>query len=233
MNGNMRSGSASIGIGAVMIALGVLFLLWQLFGFQMGRWLWPLFIVIPGLLFFLGMAFGGKSAGSLAIPGSIMTTVGLLLLYQNTFDHFESWAYAWALIPSAAGCGLIINGMWSDLPALVQNGRRVLGIGLVLFLVGFFFFELVLNIGGIAGGIVAPLLLIGAGIYLLLRRASSALRPAAVSAPLTAAPAEPMDQASLAIVAPAPAEVEAEPIESLESAPAEEQVRAREVAAHQ
>jgi hypothetical protein len=85
----------------VLVALGTLFLLEQFFDFQLGQWLWPLFIIIPGLLFFVGMLLGGKSAGPLAIPGSIVTTVGLLLLYQNTFNHFESWAYTWALMPVA------------------------------------------------------------------------------------------------------------------------------------
>jgi hypothetical protein len=204
--------------------LGALFLLEQLLDFQLGQWLWPLFIIIPGLLFFVGMVLGGKSAGPLAIPGSIITTVGLLLFYQNTFDHFESWAYAWALIPAAVGCGLIINGIWNDLPALVYNGWRVLGIGLILFLVGFSFFELVLNIGGMASGIVAPLFLIGAGIYLLLRRVSSAPQPLAVSAPATVAPAEPLERVSRPSLVAAPAEAEV--------APAEEQLSAREVAAH-
>src|SRR4029079_19342211 len=130
---------------AVLVGLGILFLLVQLFDFQFGQWLWPLIIIIPGLFCFVGMVLGGKPAGPLAIPGSIVTTIGLLLFYQNTFNHFESWAYAWALIPFAVCIGLVINGTWSEQPALVHNGRRLAGTGLVLFLVGFVFFELVLN----------------------------------------------------------------------------------------
>jgi len=210
MNDKRRAGGASIGIGAVLVALGVLFLLEQLFGFQLGQWLWSLFIIIPGLFCFVGMVLGGKSAGPLAIPGSIITTVGLLLFYQNTFDHFESWAYAWALIPIAVGIGLMINGAWSDHPTLVQNGRRLAGIGLVLFLVGFFFFELVLNIGRWASGLVAPLLLITAGIYLLLRRVSPAGRPTTAPEAVTAAPDEvALPVSSLSAAAPlAPAAAE-------------------------
>jgi len=232
MNDNTR-GSARLGLGAVLVAFGILFLLQQLFDFQLGQWLWPFFIIIPGLLCFVGMVRGGKSAGPLAIPGSIVTTVGLLLLYQNAFNHFESWAYAWALIPIAVGVGLMINGTWSDHPALVQNGRRLAGIGLVLFLVGFVFFELVLNIGGMASGIVAPVLLILAGIYLLLRRTSSGVHPGAVSAAVTAPqaePAEPMPSPSL--VAP-PAPAEAEPVELALAASSDEHLNGRGVAAHQ
>jgi hypothetical protein len=228
MNDKSRAGGASIGIGAVLVALGVLFLLEQFFDFRLGQWMWPFFIIIPGLLFFVGMALGGKSAGPLAIPGSIITTVGLLLFYQNTFNHFESWAYAWALIPTAVGIGLMLNGTWSDHPALVQNGRRVAGIGLVLFLAGFFFFELVLNIGGMASGIVAPLFLIAAGIYLLLRRASSGARSIAASAAITAPQAELTEQVSSPIVA-APSGPAAE---LYVAPPSDEQTNGHEVAAH-
>jgi hypothetical protein len=122
MNGDTKSQGARLGIGAVLVALGILFLLEQFFDVRLGQWLWPLFIIIPGLLFFVGMVLGGKPAGPLAIPGSIVTTVGLLLFYQNTFNHFESWAYAWALMPVAVGIGLMINGIWSEQPALVHNG---------------------------------------------------------------------------------------------------------------
>ena len=33
-------------------------------------------------MFFIGMRAGGKSAGPLAIPGSVVTSVGLILLTQ-------------------------------------------------------------------------------------------------------------------------------------------------------
>jgi hypothetical protein len=233
MNDKGRAGGASIGIGAVLVALGVLFLLEQLFDFQLGQWLWPLVIIIPGLLFFVGMVFGGKSAGPLAIPGSIVTTVGLLLLYQNTFNHFESWAYAWALIPIAVGIGLMINGAWSELPPLVHSGRHLAGIGLVLFLVGFFIFELVLNIGGMDSGLVAPMLLIAGGIYLLLRRVSPAARSVVAPEAVAAAPDEvAVPVSGLSAAAPlAPAA--AASVELPLAAPSDEHLNGREMTTHQ
>lgn len=229
MNQDIRAQGARIGIGAVLVMLGILFLLEQFFDFQLGQRLWPLFIIIPGLVFFAGMLLGGKAAGPLAIPGSIVTTVGLLLLYQNTFNHFESWAYAWALMPAAVGVGLMINGTWSEQPALIHNGRRVAGTGLMLFLVGFFFFELVLNIGGIASGIAVPLLLIAAGIYLLLRRVSPAARPSAAPAATMAPPAEGAEQMPTPIESALAAPAEPELVELL----TDEHLNGREVAAHQ
>jgi hypothetical protein len=153
MNSRVNGGGLSVGLGVVLVLLGALFLLEQFLGVRLGNWLWPFFIIIPGLFFFVGMALGGSSAGALAVPGSIVTMVGLLLLYQNSFNHYESWAYAWALIPVAAGLGMLIHGAWSDRPALMQHGRRTIGVGLVLFLIGFVFFELMLNISGIASAL--------------------------------------------------------------------------------
>ncbi len=127
------------------------------------------------------MVLGGRSTGTLAIPGAIVTTVGLILFYQNVFDRFESWAYAWALIVVAVGIGMSMSGVWSERPDWVRNGWGLTRIGFVLFAAGFIFFEFVLNIGGLGNGVtgrvVAPLLLIGIGAYALLRGLGTA-RPA-------------------------------------------------------
>lgn len=180
-------------IGMVLVGLGAMFLLGQLFDINLWRFFWPFFIIIPGLLFFLGMALGGKSAGPLAIPGSIVTTVGLLLLYQSVTNHWESWAYAWALIfPTSVGVGLVINGAWSDVDRLGETGMKWIKTGLIIFLIGGIFFELLLNIShSVVGNIFWPLLLIGGGVYLLSRRArnnASASQPPA--APAEEAPAQ-------------------------------------------
>ena len=43
--------------------------------------------------------------------GSAVTMVGTILLFQNTFDYFQSWAYAWALVfPTSVGVGQLIYG---------------------------------------------------------------------------------------------------------------------------
>jgi hypothetical protein len=167
-----RDGAATSG-GLLLIALGIFFLLGQFFGWSRWDFAWPFFIIVPGLLFFLAAFMGGRSSAGLAIPGSIITTIGLILLYQDVFDHFESWAYAWALIPTAVGVGIVIDGRWRNDPVRVQHGGRLATIGLTLFAVGFVFFEMLLNIGGVIGGAlsrtIVPILLIGAGIYLFIR----------------------------------------------------------------
>jgi len=115
----------NIVVGMVLVALGLLFLVAQLFNINVVSFTWPFFIIVPGMLFFVGMMLGGKRAGGLAIPGSIVTMVGLILLYQNSFNHFQSWAYAWALVfPTAVGVGLMVMGAWSGDARTHRHGRR-------------------------------------------------------------------------------------------------------------
>jgi hypothetical protein len=165
-------GRTNLLIGVMLVGLGVLFMLGQVFRINLWQFLWPFFIIVPGVLFFVGMVLGGKPAGPLAIPGSIVTMVGVLLLYQSVTGHWESWAYAWALIfPTAVGIGLVINGGWSDVDRLVGIGMKWVTVGLAIFLIAGLFFELVLNISrGFIGDVIWPAMLIGVGAFLLIRR---------------------------------------------------------------
>lgn len=165
-------------LGLILIGVGAVFLVDQLFDLDLAFFSWPLLFILAGLLFFAAMWIGGLHFAFLAIPGSILVVMGLILLYQNTFDHYESWAYAWALIfPGAVGLGLLIQAAWSGNATLRRSGRGLLVAGLLIFLVAGTFFELALNISGFArtdiSRIVWPTLLILGGVYLLLRQAFS------------------------------------------------------------
>ena len=166
--------SLNLVIGIVLVGLGVLFLLGQFFSFNLIDYLWPFFVIIPGLLFFVGMMMGGKKTVGLAIPGSIITMTGFILLYGNLSNHWESWAYAWALIcPTSVGIGLMVQGRRSSNDKLFQRGRDLVKVGLLIFVIAGVFFELILNIrGSRVTGILGPLLLVALGVFLLLRRGS-------------------------------------------------------------
>jgi ABC-type Co2+ transport system permease subunit len=80
--------------------------------------------------------------------------IGMILLYQNAADHFESWAYAWALIfPASTGLGRMIYGSLKGRKEMVASGGRLALIGVALFLVGAFFFELVVGVSGFGVGL--------------------------------------------------------------------------------
>jgi hypothetical protein len=97
--------------------------------------------------------------------------IGVILLYQNATDHFESWAYAWALVfPTSTGLGQMIYGLLKGRKEMVATGGRSALIGATLFLAGAFFFELVVGISGFGLGLGRfgwPLGLVIIGILLL------------------------------------------------------------------
>jgi membrane-associated HD superfamily phosphohydrolase len=169
---------ASFVTGGSLVLVGFLLLLMQVLDitFDIGNIAWPFFIILPGIvLFVISLANSGKEGERLAIIGSVVTAVGLLLLYQRSTDHWENWAYTWALVvPTAVGVGQMIYGSVKHQRELVRTGARLSVIGSVIFLAGFFFFEAVIGIGGFGltrfglGGFGWPVLLIGLGSLVIL-----------------------------------------------------------------
>lgn len=164
-------GVLAVGLG--LIVLGILFLAGQLLGFNVWGIVWPFFIIVPGLLFFVGMVTLGKNGAPLAIPGSIITMIGLILLFQTLTGQWQTWAYVWALIfPTSVGVGIAIAGLWGDDPRAARAGGTTALIGAIVFLGFAVFFELLLNLSGLRSGplgrLILPVLLIGAGFVTLL-----------------------------------------------------------------
>jgi hypothetical protein len=137
--------------GAILIAIGVLFFVGQLVDFFNWGDFWPFIIIGVGVVFFAGMILGGKSAGPLAIPASIFSGIGLILLVQNALGLWETWAYAWALIVASVGAGIAIYGYLSDKPESVKSGWETLRAGLTLFLVFGIIMEFIFSFTGVSG----------------------------------------------------------------------------------
>lgn len=183
---NQSTSRGSLVAGVVLIGLGILFLIGQFLDISIWEFLWPFTIIGFGALFFVGMVAGGKSAGPLAIPGSIITMIGAILLFQNLFGYWESWAYAWTLILTAVGIGLIIYGRWSDRVGARQSGSAIIKLSLLLLIIFGAFFELLIGISGRRdSGLLWPVILIGLGLYFLLaqsgilRRRQAPIQPTA------------------------------------------------------
>ena len=136
-------------LGVILVLVGAVFLATNVTGFQLDA-AWPLFIIVPGLIL-LGASFaaGGEAGGGLAITGSIVTTVGLILAVQEATGLYATWAYAWALVaPGSVGVGMLLFGSFTGRQDLSTAGIRLAGIGLALF-VGFaLFFEGVIGLSG-------------------------------------------------------------------------------------
>ena len=176
METNCNRGSLYVGV--ILILAGVLFLLSRIAGMNGWGAFWPFIIIAIGAAFFVGMALGGRSAGVLAIPGSIIVMVGLILLLQNWLAIWETWAYAWTLIVCAVGLGIAFFGMWSDQPDLRNSGWSLARLGLVLFVVFGVLFEFIFSFGSGVQRLKSPfwpVLLIVVGLGLLLYRSINLL----------------------------------------------------------
>jgi hypothetical protein len=146
--GESGPGLSAVAVGLVLVLVGALLFAGQLLDIGIDDIGWPFFVIAAGVaVLVIGLVVANEQG--MVIGGTIATTVGLVLLYQNNTGRWESWAYAWALVgPAASGLGLALWGVRSGNGSDVRNGVwGVLG-GLAFFVVGFLFFEGVIGIGG-------------------------------------------------------------------------------------
>jgi len=174
-------------MGAILIALGILYFLLELIHINVNQLLhygWPVLVAFPGLvLTVIGMSV--REVDSLCIPGAVVTVAGTVLLIQNLWNIFGTWTYAWALVaPGGMGLGMWLQGIVYGSAGLRATGAHTMGVGLVFFLAGLVFFERVLHVSGRPTGplwifvlsVVLPLVIIVAGFVLLVRRPRPTIR---------------------------------------------------------
>ncbi|HEX5013517.1 MAG TPA: hypothetical protein VFV72_05085 [Candidatus Limnocylindrales bacterium] len=133
-------------LGAVALVLGVIAFALEQLSVDVASWLggsgWTLFIIVPGVVLLVAsIVLDEDPAKATSIAGAVVTTVGLLLLYQDQTAHYESWAYAWTLIPAAVGLALVANGLRFHRADHVSVGVRLAAAFGVLFVAGIWYFE--------------------------------------------------------------------------------------------
>jgi hypothetical protein len=132
---------------------------------------WPYFVIIPGVALLLVSSLRTPPRGlGFAIAGTIVTTVGCVLLYQQTTGHWTSWAYAWALVgPGAAGLGMLAYGLIFGQRDLLAPGARLVAVAAAIFAVGYWYVETIFTTGQapVAIGEWWPLAVIGIGLIAL------------------------------------------------------------------
>jgi hypothetical protein len=166
-----RRAGSSIAFGVVLVVLGVFALLIQFTGFDAGE-SWPLFVLIPGLTL-LVVGYISLGTGAL-IPGAILTVIGLILAYQSSTGDWPSWAFVWPLVaPGGVGLGLFLQGIRNRDAHLLRQGRVLMFVAAIVFMIGFVIFATIFRISdmdyGWFGKAALPALLIVVGLLWMLR----------------------------------------------------------------
>jgi hypothetical protein len=175
-----RGTSGTAVLGVLLILVGAVFFLGQWAELDWGAATWPFYVIAPGVAL-AAIGLTQRNGSGLTIAGSIVTIVGLVLLYQNTTDHWESWAYAWALVgPGGSGVGMLLYGVRSANRKMAREGFWQILVAIGLFVAGYVFFEGIIGISGQRLPLpewVLPAAIIGLGVVVLIRGITSG-RPA-------------------------------------------------------
>jgi hypothetical protein len=172
--GRNQAERGTVVLGLVLVVIGGLALLGRALSIDILGLGWPLFVLIPGIVMFAGgVAIGGRAGLGLAIPGGIVSMVGIVLSVQAATGLWATWAYAWALVaPGGVGLAFVVYGLITHQPDLARNGVPILLMGLGLFVAFGLFFEGVLHLSGDALPLAEPvlasgLIILGAAILVL------------------------------------------------------------------
>jgi len=147
--------------GLLLLLIGVLLILSN-FGVIEIVWdnLWPLFLLIPGMLFELSYFISRKDAG-LLVPGGILTTYGLLfLVYVNYGWHLMD--ILWPIFPLGVAIGLFQLYLFGGREKGLLIPVGILGVISLFFLVDSLLF--------IDFKLFAGILLILIGIWIIFKK---------------------------------------------------------------
>lgn len=161
-------------VGVTLVLVGLLLTAGQLLGYRIVGLGWPLFVIVPGMLFLLAAfsAPAGRGITYLAIPGCIVLITGLILQLQTVTGDWQSWSYVWPLIaPGGVGLGMLIAGAREKSRPVRIVGASLLAAGIVLFVLAEWFFVRLLETGGPGlgptFGLVMPALLVVGGLVVI------------------------------------------------------------------
>ena len=148
-------------LGLILIVAGILGLL-SGFGVLSVGWgqIWPLFLVIPGLLFEFGFFLNGRRDPGLLVPGGILLTYGILFAFCSAYGF--SWMgklWPFFLLGPAIGIFQIYLFGTHDKSLLIPVGILG-GLSLIFLLANLTTMDI--------GSILFPVILIIVGIVILL-----------------------------------------------------------------
>ncbi|WP_342562421.1 hypothetical protein NST84_22850 [Paenibacillus sp. FSL R7-0345] len=156
------SSNKDMKLGILIAAAGLIILLGKLgvFGF-LGRTLWPLVILIPGLFLHV-LFFSRRASAMILVPAGILTVYGLLLGFCNTWG----WGYMrhlWPVLLLGVAVGLYEYAFYS--PGRT-GGLTAFSVILGLFSIALLVFSMI----GTGVFYLLGIMLVVAGIWLMIGR---------------------------------------------------------------
>jgi hypothetical protein len=152
--------------GVLLIVIGCLLIINQTFNinfFSMANF-WPIFVLIPGLMFEFSYFISRKNPGIL-VPGGILTTIGLLFF----FEILTNWAfteYTWPIYILAVAIGLFQLYLFSGRPSGLLIPVFILTAVASIFFLGMIFKGI---FSWIDFSLIGPVIFILLGVYILFR----------------------------------------------------------------
>ncbi len=149
-------------VGLFLLFIGVLLILSN-FGVIKIIWenLWPLFLLVPGIVFELSYFIYRKDAGFL-VPGGMLITYGLLFLV-NVIYGWHLMEDLWPIFPLGVAIGLL---------QLYIFGGREKGLLIPVGILGAIsLFFLINNLLFIHFGLLAGIVLVVIGIWIIFKKA--------------------------------------------------------------
>lgn len=146
--------------GVFIIIIGVLLLLmnFNLIDFDF-NYIWPLFILLPGLIFEISYFSTRKDPG-LLVPGGILITIGLLFFVNNIYG-WHLMNSLWPIFPLAVGIGLFQLYLFGPRDSGVLIASSIVG--------GFALVSLCFTLFSISFDLVVPILLIVMGSIIIFK----------------------------------------------------------------
>lgn len=156
--------------GIILLAIGAYGILNHFFDFnffRIGR-LWPIFVLVPGLIFEWGY-FSTRRAPGLLVPGGILTTLGLLFFFETSTNWFFA-GYTWPIYIFAPAVGLFQLYLYGGHPKPL-----LIPIGILTVIAATCFSTTVLGriFFFINGSIVWPITLVILGVIILFGKNTS------------------------------------------------------------
>ena len=111
MPGMSRNAWSGAWLGVALIAIGLLFLVQNYFGYELRSW-WPLLILIPAVVAFSSAWYALRNGDNVAAAAGSFTLGIVFTAVAAVFLLDLPWGRVWPIFIVIAGLGMLLPGIW-------------------------------------------------------------------------------------------------------------------------